>query len=684
MSNTIYPLALNNNNKLTSVGYWKPLFLFNIPANTEHATVDWIFPDRTVKPMMQFTFYCDSIRKDSVVDLNTFNDPDVDSSGCGSREKPWRDLNYALECIQCFARTVCDGNFAFRLILTGEVNYAIGSANRHINGYGRVLVDCTDAIFALDVDIQAVASDGYAFRFLCGISFSGIVEATYKVSAYGNIDFAVISDCNMCVFDIENLKVEIPVNETKYPAAQTVVGALRCSSCRIRCATAEFDTQHVVIGAGSWQVFGFNNNQCEFTDVDISMAVSAASNSRKVSQDLVACYGFYANTDCVFDGCTATSVAVSASPGIDNIAAYGCGWDENSGSIWIGRNIGFCRYYENGDTTNESALVYVPECTLNSDCETPLTPPSSSSSEEPPPDGFKGSVLCKIIPRAVTAETYPYSYEVNQSTCLYTWYTLRLGFCNNITDLGASDRTRATVKSYGNPIMRFQGERGYDEDGNLADYCEDMWEFYDCSYNDAHVSELPKVCRDASADIDRLIDGTLGLPPVKEEPYTFPTDGWLGYTQWSLQRNWRGDSEYTLRKSGDTLPVTTEYGTTWYDVWGDTPCGSGMYVTTSLMLHCVVFFWIPDNENGKKPTKVKLKSPDGTVKEYKFGVEYCLQGKDDIDINGLHYSVCEDVSMYDDCAQVVPNRVNSADPESDADFEKTVKVERKYVYQGVK
>ena len=445
----------------------------------------------------------------------------------------------------------------------------------------------------------------------------------------------------MCVFDIENLKVEIPVNETKYPAAQTVLGALRCSSCRIRCATAEFDTQHVVIGAGSWQVFGFNNNQCEFTDVDISMAVSAASNSSKVSQDLVACYGFYANTDCVFDGCTATSVAVSASPGIDNIAAYGCGWDENSGSIWIGRNIGFCRYYENGDTTNESALVYVPECTLNSDCETPLTPPSSSSSEEPPPpDSFKGSVACHAFTRSVSYRLWGTTYSEDTVNGKQDCYVVSVGFnwehrCGSSSN--AEWRELAEVGKFHGFIGRLDCEKDecYDENDN-AYPCWLCWGECGCekdyfyasdgvNYYEKPASLANSAATSANADVTKWINGTLYELP---DPTDILVDksGWFGFKNYCRSGSLTHISPHTLHKKGDTLTAKTKTAASFYSNWGGYPCSDGDG-SVNIELETYVFEWKPDDDNDtKKPKYLILEDAEGNEIRCEFMKEYCLQG----------------------------------------------------------
>ena len=65
-----------------------------------------------VKP---FVFYCDSIEWDGNID-------NMDKSGDGTKENPWRNVNYALYRLQCIIDTCCD---YIQLKVSGIVNYLI-------------------------------------------------------------------------------------------------------------------------------------------------------------------------------------------------------------------------------------------------------------------------------------------------------------------------------------------------------------------------------------------------------------------------------------------------------------------------------------------------------------------------------------------------------------------------------
>ena len=81
-----------------------------------------------VKP---FVFYCDSIEWDGNID-------NMDKSGDGTKENPWRNVNYALYRLQCIIDTCCD---YIQLKVSGILNYGIyPSIFGYVYGRNRLIV----------------------------------------------------------------------------------------------------------------------------------------------------------------------------------------------------------------------------------------------------------------------------------------------------------------------------------------------------------------------------------------------------------------------------------------------------------------------------------------------------------------------------------------------------------------
>lgn len=88
-----------------------------IPDNPSEIPEDFGKDSLTLVPFVvkPFVFYCDSIEWDGNID-------NMDKSGDGTKENPWRNVNYALYRLQCIIDTCCD---YIQLKVSGIVNYLI-------------------------------------------------------------------------------------------------------------------------------------------------------------------------------------------------------------------------------------------------------------------------------------------------------------------------------------------------------------------------------------------------------------------------------------------------------------------------------------------------------------------------------------------------------------------------------
>lgn len=123
----------------------------------------------TEQKVKAWTFYCDSVEwDDNALWGNTSSEEKrnclktVNKSGDGSKENPWRNVNYALQKLECLAdRTCCQ---YFQLIITGKVNYTVYCFDDYylspVDSYfeNRVILDFANADMSINrSDIEAIA-----------------------------------------------------------------------------------------------------------------------------------------------------------------------------------------------------------------------------------------------------------------------------------------------------------------------------------------------------------------------------------------------------------------------------------------------------------------------------------------------------------------------------------------------
>ena len=123
----------------------------------------------TEQKVKAWTFYCDSVEwDDNALWGNTSSEEKrnclktVNKSGDGSKENPWRNVNYALQKLECLAdRTCCQ---YFQLIITGKVNYTVYCFDDYylspVDSYfeNRVILDFANADMSINrSDIRAIA-----------------------------------------------------------------------------------------------------------------------------------------------------------------------------------------------------------------------------------------------------------------------------------------------------------------------------------------------------------------------------------------------------------------------------------------------------------------------------------------------------------------------------------------------
>lgn len=140
------------------------------------------------------TFYCNSIAWDG--------DPATrDETGDGTKENPWRNVNYALERLQtsldCSQDSMCCRPI-YQLRIKGTINYTVGKQNRRDwhQGYGRLILDVwqeeeTDPdkweVANATVDFAGVTSFAGTYLYNCYVHDLEFAPKTsyYEAMCYG-------------------------------------------------------------------------------------------------------------------------------------------------------------------------------------------------------------------------------------------------------------------------------------------------------------------------------------------------------------------------------------------------------------------------------------------------------------------------------------------------------------------
>lgn len=140
------------------------------------------------------TFYCNSIAWDG--------DPATrDETGDGTKENPWRNVNYALERLQtsldCSQDSMCCRQI-YQLRIKGTINYTVGKQNRRDwhQGYGRLILDVwqeeeTDPdkweVAYATVDFAGVTSFAGTYLYNCHVHDLEFAPKTsyYEAMCYG-------------------------------------------------------------------------------------------------------------------------------------------------------------------------------------------------------------------------------------------------------------------------------------------------------------------------------------------------------------------------------------------------------------------------------------------------------------------------------------------------------------------
>ena len=631
----MFPIPVNRNHSIAVSSDYTygthPLPLLNIPDDTPTQQAEIVMPDMSVKQVTQFLFYCDSEKKSNIENAETLRNPGIDTRGCGSAENPWKDINFALSQVQCFANMVCDREFAFRIILTGIVNYAVGFSGMHHRGYGIVSVDCTEAVF--DIEIKNEITDyTYFFRYLCGISFENIGDFSFKWEAGGVCNFTLISDCSSCAFIFKSISTAMKYLPGHYcEPSSLMVNA--CVNCRITCEKVDMSAEYVPFNSSTYHVFAYGNSFCQFTVANIEIKVVYAEKS--ASKEFIECFGFQDNYSCTFVDCTANTLVISNltdRPDSD-FQAYGCGWHGNTENEWIGSNIGYCRYYD----SETQSYIFTANCTLNDNCTLPDDPAEPSSSVEPSSessssgDTSKGHVKETGYRRILDFKTTPnFSDYHGDEACKADYYYSRIL---------VHDKYPYAFSTWHGKMATVQGEvfEEEDENGDPVYYCElpsgpyyneetDKIEIYDPEKEE--TSEIKLDIKGLIAEIDTtlqgVIQGTIHHNTVSPDAVAdFPSDGWTGYRWYRPyhENSWTS----TLEKSGQALVYETESYPGYYSAWGGIPCGtSAEPVTGSITVNTSVFEWIPnDDYDGPAPKKLILIDEKGKRRKLDFGVEYC-------------------------------------------------------------
>ena len=631
----MFPIPLNANGSIAKKNTYgtAPLPLLNIPAEIERSQVEHVMPDMTVRNVTEFIFYCNSQKKEDVTPESIRN-PEINENGCGTLENPWVDFNNALAKVQCLASMVCDSSYAFKIILSGEINYAVGSYGMQHKGYGLVTVDCTNAVWETEVEYDR-NDYTYSFRYLCGITFENIGDFLFRWTAGATPNYTMISDCSLCKFSFKSITVDMLQLSGHYCEPQAIV-VYNSKSCQIFCESAIINAEYCPWNSYTYHIFAYENSDCFFAVPKLDL--TATYSEKTASRTYIEAFGYQNNIGCTFSACNANlTVRNNTSRPDTDFVVTGCGWYGNTDNVWLDENIGYCRYIENG------SLQHVTDCTLNENCKVPfdgsITPSSSSSSSDS--DAPKGTVYAVKYTRKILFRLFGTTY-VETDGCKFDLYAIEIIYN---WEIERPDPGRWY------PYGKYDTVDGYlEEDWENPEetYCE-YWGDIDCS-SPEFATGAAKAVTEATADIVKFVNGEL-YDINKNYDYPISEFGWNGFKNYYRA----GSGAWSaLTKDGDEISFSTKTSASYYDAWGGNPCGGGDG-TGSVELESVVFLWYPENEDEtREPKYVKFRTPDGKTIKVPFGEECCLQGVDDVDFEILKLTTCAK-NEEGDCPYVILN-----------------------------
>ena len=405
------------------------------------------------------TFYCDSVSWDDTADNA---DDMMDKSGDGSRENPWRNVNYAIRKLSCLLSNFC--GYA-KLCVKGVVDYRITGSDASY--YSRLIVTpwSDDENRKQEINLDRIYNDGNprgvnVFCILSGfhikITGTGIYIAVYRP--------AICMNCEVTLED-----------DQSYDGHIAYRGDSPRDSVFYRC-TANFKNAYSVYGFYAYE-------DSIFYDCSVH-----ASDCRKL-------YGYYSNTSfekrrAVFYLCTLDAVFTEYVDSTDrygfwgNTICYRCSAAFRGYGYYL---YGFfnSRYYE----TMDNASVYYS-------CKVDMQAVANTFY------GFLTSHNAAFHCRVVMTGTYDNTEHVH-SHSYYGYYTATCYYCSIEASVASSQSgslhgvrdSRLMVRCTADMTFSVR-ETSYQASAEcIAFYnCENV---YDCS---AYVSASASATPDSDGD----------------------------------------------------------------------------------------------------------------------------------------------------------------------------------------
>ncbi len=223
-----------------------------------------------------YTFYCDSIAWDGMDDT-------LDTSGDGTLEKPWRNVNHALHELQCIINTFCCAYI--QLKIKGTINYTI---KEYIDGKNKFIMAPWENE-SIDIDLFNMNN---GIRNISGSILIGFnVHIYWDVNQIKNVLYieAFIIDRSQLYSCNANLEIEIntevcPGNEvTGFDGSNNIL--YQCNSNAKNSFTQNYDVIYGGVNTIGYE--GYNSCHYYYCSAKLN-SVFKAVNRIVISE----CYGF--------------------------------------------------------------------------------------------------------------------------------------------------------------------------------------------------------------------------------------------------------------------------------------------------------------------------------------------------------------------------------------------------------
>ena len=311
----------------------EPEDINNIPEDYGKELV--VVSPRTAKA---YTYYCDLDADADWDDTPMWNSSSTTSekkaclasrnmTGDGTLAKPWKNLTYALEKINCIVNKLCCQYV--RLVCTGTAHYTA----RIYSSTGGIAYFQGNNMFILDganIDVSRISSYSYGFYYCynsifhnCKANVYGTAETAVNASTTRALSVGFYSNNNSIFYNCEAISTAYnSASASSYPNSYAYINICGFESNKNsifhNCKANVYGTAETIAGTSgaSFIYIGsycfYSNDNSIFYNCEANVECNIKTYDNSINSDLEAyTYGFYINNNSIFYNCKANTESIA-------------------------------------------------------------------------------------------------------------------------------------------------------------------------------------------------------------------------------------------------------------------------------------------------------------------------------------------------------------------------------------